>query len=491
MHKEQTNNSKQAAWIAIGSLFSFGFAIVSSMILSRYLNKADYGTYKQVMYVYNTLLAVFSLGLPKAYSYFIPRVEVNEAKSLISKITRIFFILGTIFSVFLFLGAGPIAKFMNNNDLEEALRIFSPVPLLMLPTMGLEGILSSFRKNKFMAIYTITTRIFILLCVVVPVILLNGGYIEALYGFLFSSSIAFVLAIYFKYMPVKGKGDDNTQVSYRDIFSFSIPLLTASLWGTLLYSADQFFISRYFGSEIFAEFSNGYIPLPFVGMIATSCSVVLSPIISKISKTNIDPQKELYPLWITVFEKSAKLIYPLLIYSIFFSDIFMIILYGEKYETSSIYFILRTILSFFEVIIFAPLVINIGKVRLYSYVHMVAAIAIVSLEYISILTINSPYAICVISLIVNLGRSFVLLSVVSRYFKVQFYQLFPLKVLCLILIPSSLFLGVERFIIVNVFSFEPFASFLYSFAIYGFFFVVYSYMIGLDYYSIIRAFLKK
>lgn len=491
MQTEQTNNSKQAAWIAIGSLFSFGFSIVSSMILSRYFDKADYGTYKQVMYVYNTLLTVFSLGLPKAYSYFIPRVKVSEAKSLISKITRIFFILGAIFSVCLFLGSAFIAKFMNNNDLEGALRIFSLVPLLMLPTMGLEGILSSFRKNKYMAIYTITTRIFMLFCVAIPVVLFNGGYIEALYGFLFSSSIAFVLALYLKYMPLKGEGDDKTLISYRDIFSFSIPLLTASLWGVLLHSADQFFISRYYGSEIFADFSNGYIPLPFVGMIATSCSVVLSPIISKISNSNIDPQKELYPLWTTVFEKSAKLIYPLLIYSIFFSDILMTVLYGGKYETSCIYFIIRAILSFFEVIIFAPLVINIGKVRFYSNVHMVAGIAIVLFEYMSVLTIHSPYAICVISLIVNLGKSLVLLNVVSRYFKIQFYKLFPLKVLCLILIPSCLFLGVERLIITSVFSFAPFLTFLLSFIIYGLFFVVYSYMIGLDYYSIVRAFLKK
>lgn len=71
-----TNNSQQAVWVAMGNLFSFGFSIVSSMILSRYFDKVDYGTYKQVMYVYSTLLAVFSLGLPSAYSYFYP--ELNQ-----------------------------------------------------------------------------------------------------------------------------------------------------------------------------------------------------------------------------------------------------------------------------------------------------------------------------------------------------------------------------------------------------------------------------
>lgn len=71
INKNGDSNTLQAFWIAIGSLFAFGFGIVSSMILSRYFPKEDYGTYKQVIYVYTTLLTVFTLGLPKAFSYLV------------------------------------------------------------------------------------------------------------------------------------------------------------------------------------------------------------------------------------------------------------------------------------------------------------------------------------------------------------------------------------------------------------------------------------
>ena len=125
----RTNNTRQAAWIAIGSLFSFGFGIISSMILSRYFDKADYGTYRQVIYVYNTLLAVFTLGLPRAYSYFLPRVSNNEAKSVINKINILFFVLGGLFSFLLYFGSEYIASFLKNSELELSLKIFSPDPL--------------------------------------------------------------------------------------------------------------------------------------------------------------------------------------------------------------------------------------------------------------------------------------------------------------------------------------------------------------------------
>ena len=93
MDKQNSTNTSQAMWIAIGSLCSFLFAIVSSAILSRYLAKDAYGTYKQVMYVYTTLLSVFTLGLPLAYSYFLPRVSIAEGKSLVDKINAVCIVL--------------------------------------------------------------------------------------------------------------------------------------------------------------------------------------------------------------------------------------------------------------------------------------------------------------------------------------------------------------------------------------------------------------
>lgn len=486
-----TNNTKQAFWVALGSLFSFGFSIVSSMILSRYFDKGDYGTYKQVMYVYNTLLTVFTLGLPKAFSYFLPRVDIAQAKHLIKKITNIFFVLGAIFSAFLFLCAGPVANFMNNEDLREAIRIFSPVPLMMLPTMGLEGILSTFRKNKFMTLYTVVTRLFMLICVATPVIFFNGGYIEAIWGFVISSFISFILALYLKYMPVYGKGDDKCEITYNQIFKFSLPLLYASLWGILLASADQFFISRYFGKEVFAEFSNGSIELPFVGMIVGACASVLSPIISKISYSNIDPQNELYPLWISVFEKSAKLIYPLVIYCIVFADIVMVFMYGQQYENSANYFRIKSIYSFFAVIIYAPIIINIGKVKQYSNVHMIAAISVIVIEFISIKVIYSPYAISVISLLVQLGKTFSLMFIVAKYFNINFFKLFPGKLIIKILLPSVIILLLEHYLLVDLLNLGVLYTMIISFTTYVIIYLSISKITNIDYISIVKPLLKK
>lgn len=486
-----TNNTKQAFWVSIGSLFSFGFTIVSSMILSRYFDKGDYGTYKQVMYVYNTMLTVFTLGLPRTFSYFLPRVRNEEAKDLINKVTRIFFVLGGCFSLVLLFGSSVIARLLNNPDLEEALRYFSIVPFLMLPTMGLDGILSTYKKTKFLAIYTIATRIVMLLCVALPVMLFGLSYKEAILGFVASSFFCFLLALFLKYYPVKEYVKEKTKITYKDLFKFSIPLLYASLWSIVIVSADQFFISRYYGNEVFAEFSNGSLELPFVGMIIGACTTVLSPVFSRLSHSQVDPKTEIMPLWMSVFKKTAKLIYPMVVFFIFFADYVMIIMYGEQYEVSGNYFAIKLLTNFFTLIHCGPLLINIGKVKFYSNVHMITAFVVVLLECISVYTINSPYGIAWISLICNLCKIFVMLYYISTYFSVKLYELFPLKLCAKILFPSAIMLLLIRFLVDHILTVDYIYATLIGLLLYVTVYLVYCKIANIDYVGLINPIIKK
>lgn len=485
------SNTIQAFWIGIGSLFSFGFAIVSSIILSRYFLKEDYGTFKQVLYVFTTLSTIFALGLPKAFSYFLPRVDEAQAKSVISKLTKLFLVLGLIFSLSLYFFSGLIADALKNPELETALKIFSPVPLFMLPTKGLEGVLATYKKTKFLAIYTVSTNLMQLTFVAIPVVLFGFGYEEALIGFVISSFIAFLLALYLKYMPVRNKGNDVTELKYREIFQFSLPLLWASLWGLLISSADQFFISRYFGNKVFAEFSNGAIELPFVGMVIGATSKVLSPVFSGIAFKSKNAKKEILPLWISVFEKSAKLIYPLLLYTWFFADVLIITLYGEHYINSAVYFRIKAVLNFFTLIVYGPLLINTGKLKYYANVHMITAVALIILEYISVKTIDSPYALITISMLCQLGKTIALLYASAKFFQIKMIHLFPIKLLMQIVLFSVVVLGIEYYVLVICLKLNYLLVLILSFIIYIALYAVYVYIAKIDYFSILKPFFNK
>lgn len=421
---DKTNNSRQALWVAMGQFFAFAIGVVSPMILARYFTKSDYGTYKQVMYVYQTLLTVFTLGLPKAYGYFIPRVSLAESKDVVRKISYIFLLLGFVFSACLFFFAESIASLLNNNDLTSALRWFSPTPMLLLPVMGLEGILASYKKTQYLAIYTVATRLFTLVCILLPVLLFNGTYIHAIIGFDVASLLSFLLAIYLRGIPTRGVRLEKTVVTFKEIFRFSLPLFTAAIWGTVIASSSQFFISRYYGNEVFAEFSNGFIDFPIVPMVVSAVSTVLLPLFSGMAAHD---KEQIKPVWISTLTKSAKIIYPLTIYCITFSTLVMICFFGGIYENSGVYFAIRNFQNFFVIIPFSPIILALGKTKEYSNVHMWLAIFTIIMDLLIVKLGGSAILISIVSVVCQIMHVIWLTVIVAKEIELRLLEMIPVK----------------------------------------------------------------
>jgi O-antigen/teichoic acid export membrane protein len=265
--RSDNSNTLQAFWIALGNVSSFVVSVISTVILSRYFEKSEYGTYRQILYVYSTLLVVFSAGLPAVYSYFLPRYGLAQGKEVVTKVSKILFLAGFCFSVFLYTFSTIIAGILKNPELGTGLKYFAPIPLLLLPTLGIEGIFSTYKKTIFIAGYNILTRILTLLFIVLPVVIFKGSYLYAIIGWIVVSLLTLVVANSFKGIPFKGVRTEKSGLTLKEIFAYSLPLGFASLAGIATKASDQFYISRFFGTEVFAEFANGFIELPLVAMI--------------------------------------------------------------------------------------------------------------------------------------------------------------------------------------------------------------------------------
>ena len=121
----------QALWLALANLLSLSVTLVMQAVLCRCMTTSEYGTYSQVLYVYNTLLAVFSLGLPKAYSYYLARVSPEEGRDIVRKLNGLFLLLASIFSCILLWQAAAIAGVLGNPLLAQPLRLFAAAGVLL------------------------------------------------------------------------------------------------------------------------------------------------------------------------------------------------------------------------------------------------------------------------------------------------------------------------------------------------------------------------
>ena len=488
--EEGKSNTHQALWVVIGSLSSFSLAIVSSAILSRYFSKPEYGTYKQIIYIYTSLLIIFTAGLPEVFAYFLPRYSINEGKAIVWKITRTLFLSGALFSMFLFFSSGLIATFLKNPELEKGIKIFSPIPFLLLPTLGVEGIFSTYKKTIFIGIYNTLTRLLTLLFIVLPVIIFKGSYITAIYGWVIVSLISLLIAFYFKGIPFKGLQSEKASLSYKEIFNYSLPLVSASIWGIAIRSADQFYISRFFGAAVFAEFSNGFIQLPLVSMVTGATSIVLMPVFSKMVHDKSD-LSDLIAVWKSALIKSAIIIYPLVLFFMFFASDIIIVLFSKTYEGSIIYFRINMAINFFNIIVFAPLLFSLGKTKLYARIHMFLAIAVWLFEYLIIFLFNSPVGVAIVSVsfgIINVATGMIY---IAKILKINLLILIPYKEIIKIVFHVFVVGTLVKVGLNKLYINSPFAELILGFSIFCLVLLFSSRFFNLNYLSVVKPLLKK
>ena len=116
-----------------------------------------------------------------------------------------------------------------------------------------------------------------LLCIVLPVILIKNDYITAIYGWGVASFVTFIIAIIAKKMPYKNDTMVVIPNITKEIFKYTLPITGSALMLILFNSVNQFYISRYYGTVEFANYSNGFITLPFVPIIIAPIRALLTP----------------------------------------------------------------------------------------------------------------------------------------------------------------------------------------------------------------------
>lgn len=490
MNYKNSSNTIQTAWLGIGSLVSFSFGIVSAAILSRYLSKVEYGTYKQVLYVYNTLLMVFSLGLPKAYSYFLARASIEEGRTIIRKMNGLLVWVGIFFALVLYCTSSLFADVLNNSDLKDCLQLFSITPLFLLPTLGLESIMVTYKRAYIYTAYTIFSRLFTLLCVVAPVIWFDASVNTAVCGFVFSSLLCCLSGLYLERCLFRNIQKAATEIRIREILRFSVPLSVAGFWGIIIHSANQFFISRYWGNEVFAEFSNGFIELPLASIVISAAATVLLPVFSKKIYENSDPSA-IIDLWKSVAVKSAKIIFPLTIFSFFFAEPIMIFVYGQQYADSAVYFRIIAVVNLVRIVPYAPVMLAFGKSKEFARIHMLTALMIVTMEYFCVCLFSSPCIIAIISVLCTVFCLGMLLRYICKYMHASVSELVPFRPMITLFVLSIAASGFSKAVILLLSDITDMQILMVSFAIFAVVYFCLCKYVGVSYTYILNFDLKK
>lgn len=339
--------------------------------MSRLLDKATYGSFRQILFLYTSLSVIFAAGLPKAISYYIPKLEIKEAYSSVVKITCVLTFCGAFLSLLFYFGAPMFSATLNNPDLTKYLKLYSPVGILLLPTLALEGVCMSYKRPTMYVYYQFLSKLMTLLAITIPLYLhyslVTSIYLWNIVNLIFF--LAFICLLKSVYIDEKFT---NSGPGLKEIMRYSLPLLLASFAGILLTSADKFIVSRLFGPVQFGIYSNGAFELPLISIIAGSSTAVLLPEFARLH-TGGDSAKAVLNLWHRSLIKCAMFLFPVAVFFFFYGDIALRLMYSNSYSDSTIYFRIFLLLALVKVAAYNPIMLGIGATRWYAIGHVLGA----------------------------------------------------------------------------------------------------------------------
>ena len=142
---------KDSFWALFGNVVRQGLALVSGIVVARFLGKEVYGEFGTIRttLVYIAIVSTFGFGYT-ATKYVAEYVIKNpgKIKSLVRLIVRITLVFSAMLGVALFVFSKQIAGFLDAPHLSVSLKIASPVVVLNALNMQNAVILYSDMKQR-------------------------------------------------------------------------------------------------------------------------------------------------------------------------------------------------------------------------------------------------------------------------------------------------------------------------------------------------------
>lgn len=168
--------SAEAVRVGVSKGVSMCLSVFIAMALSRLMEPEAYGTYLQVLYVYGTLLVLFSLGLPACYSYFLARTDLKRGPGCGDEAYGDERCHGVCVLAHAVCAVGRYRRSAGQcRTGAVSASVFGGLRVAMMPVAGVEGVLVACRRSGQLAIYVCLSRLLTLLCVVGAARMCGGG----------------------------------------------------------------------------------------------------------------------------------------------------------------------------------------------------------------------------------------------------------------------------------------------------------------------------
>lgn len=318
----------QAVHLTIAKVITTLITMASSMLLSRYCTKAEYGTYSQMTIIITLLTSLIMLGLPNSINYFLAKKDGKEERRHFLSVYYTFnTVLAIIVGVIAVVGVPLFIYYFKNENLKNYLYFLGIYPWVSITIASISNVLVVYGKTKKLMLLNVLNAAAALASIGITYIFTLSFNI-----FLISFLVLHAFISIWVYVIVsrleKGIKPEVDLKSIKQILAYSIPIGLASLVGTITVETDKLMIGGFIDTESLAVYTNAAKELPLT-MAAASLTAVLLPKMAK--KLSNNETEEGVRLWKTTISVSYIIMCFFSVSCIVFAPQIMTILYSEKY----------------------------------------------------------------------------------------------------------------------------------------------------------------
>ncbi|HNP70106.1 MAG TPA: flippase [Kouleothrix sp.] len=409
-HSSTNRQIRGSSLMLVGRTISMVANFAIQVLIVRYLSKANYGAFAYAMSFVTLGQTLATFGLDRAITRFVP--IYHERKEYNKMFGTILLVIGTIVSLgLLMIGLayafqGFIGQTLLNDSEGDKAQIIALLLILigLAPVQALDDLIAALFAI-FASPRAIFFRKYILspglkLSVVLLLMLfrsdeffLASGYLAA--GILGTSVYGFTLfRTLQKQQLFKELHFGSLSVPVRELFAFTIPLLTSDLVYVLMSSSDAVLLGHFRSTTEVAAF-RAILPSAVLNQfVLQSFTILFTPIASRLfARDDYAGINNLY--WQTAVWTSV-LSFPIFALTFSLAQPLTVLLYGQKYASSAVLLALLSFGYYFNAALgFNGLTLKVyGKLRYIVVINIVAAVVNVAINLLLIPRYGALGAAC-------------------------------------------------------------------------------------------------
>jgi O-antigen/teichoic acid export membrane protein len=249
------------------------------LVLARRFSLADYGTYKQLFLIFNTLYFVLPFGMIQGLYFFIPRADERRAYFM----HTLLWVLGTgaLAALAIVSGGDAIARAFHNPELAHYKHELALYTWFLVGGASLEISLTSQGKTRASAACYLISDTLRAATMTLPVLLGFGliGTMNTMVGF-----AALRLIVNWAVVLPGAKGPLFSWKVFRQQLAYGVPFGAAMLLAIPQQQLHQWMVSSLVTPEMFALYAVGCFQLPIVDLLYTPTSEVLMVRLGELDK---------------------------------------------------------------------------------------------------------------------------------------------------------------------------------------------------------------